>query len=119
MDINMLKNYCLSMKDTYEDYPFGEDVLVVKVKSKMFALITEKGNCLNISLKCDPVLSHSLREAHASITAGYHLNKTHWNTIIIDGSLPEDEIQWMIKHSYEIVVKKLPKPQRDELLSQK
>jgi predicted DNA-binding protein (MmcQ/YjbR family) len=115
VDIQALTNYCLSKKGAREDYPFGEDVLVIKVASKMFALISKSNQRLNISLKCDPYKAESLRQQHPSITAGYHLNKTHWNTVIIDGTIPETELHSMIDHSYELVYKGLRKAEKPEL----
>ena len=117
MNKQMLKDYCLEKRGAIEDYPFGEDVLVMKVESKMFALISEKENRINISLKCDPVLAEQFRQQYTSIIPGYHLNKRNWNTVIMDGSVPEDDILWMIDHSYELVVKGLTKIQQKKLLS--
>lgn len=86
------------------DYPFGEGVAVYKVKDKMFALITEKSDPLRVSLKCDPGLSKVLREKYETVLEGYHLNKKHWNTIILTGQLSWEEIKDLIKHSYNLVV---------------
>lgn len=85
------------------DFPFGEDVAVYKVKDKMFALVPEKSIPVRISLKCDPQLAVLLREKYESVLPGYHLNKKHWNTILLTGQLPEDEVQGLIRHSYELV----------------
>lgn len=85
------------------DYPFGKEVAVYKVRDKMFALITEKVDPLRISLKCDPQLSLILREKYETVLAGYHLNKKHWNTIILSGQLPLEEVQGLILHSYNLV----------------
>ena len=95
------------------DYPFGEDVAVYKVKDpstssgqdKMFALVAEKSDPVRISLKCDPLLAETLREKYETVMPGYHLNKKHWNTIILTGQLSWDEIQGLIRHSYDLVVK--------------
>lgn len=113
MDGKELTNYCLSKKGAYEDFPFGPDVLVIKVSSKMFALISGRGNKLNISLKCDPFLAEDLRTKYSSVTPGYHLSKKHWNTVLIDGTIPEQELHWMIDHSYELVLKSLTKTERE------
>lgn len=115
MDSNTITNYCLSKKGAVEDFPFGPDVLSIKVASKMFALISDRGNKINISLKCDPFLAQDLRERYPSITPGYHLNKKHWNTIVVDDSIPNNEIHWMIDHSYDLVVKSLTKAERESL----
>jgi predicted DNA-binding protein (MmcQ/YjbR family) len=87
------------------DYPFGEDVAVYKVKDKMFALIAEGKDPVRISLKCDPELSKILREKYETVLEGYHLNKKHWNTIILTGQLPWEEVQGLIRHSYDLVSK--------------
>lgn len=115
MDLQLLSRYCLSQKGSLEDYPFGNDILVIKVVSKMFALISNQNNQLKISLKCDPFIAESLRQQYASITPGYHLNKNHWNTILIDGTLSEQELCKMIDHSYELVFKGLKKSEKDAI----
>jgi predicted DNA-binding protein (MmcQ/YjbR family) len=115
MHIADLKEYCLSLNGTREDYPFGEDVLVMKVLSKMFALISFRDDALNLSLKCDPKLADHFRQQYPSVTPGYHLNKKHWNTIIMDDSIPKDEIIWMIHHSYELVLNSLTKAEKKTL----
>jgi len=88
MDHKTVEEYVLSMPNAKLDYPFGEDVAVYKVNDKMFALITEKKLPVSISLKCDPQLAVLLREKYETIMAGYHLNKKHWNTIVLSGQLP-------------------------------
>lgn len=85
------------------DYPFGEDVAVYKVRGKMFALIAEGKDPVNLSLKCEPQLSDVLREKYVTVMPGYHLNKKHWNTLVLSGELPWDEVQVLIKHSYQLV----------------
>mgnify|MGYP000232790299 CR=1 FL=1 len=103
MNHKEIEEYCLSMPNAKLDYPFGEDTAVYKAKDKMFALIAEKSDPLRISLKCDPQLSLILREKYETVLAGYHLNKKHWNTIILTGQLPWEEIQALIRHSYDLV----------------
>jgi predicted DNA-binding protein (MmcQ/YjbR family) len=93
------------MPNAVLDYPFGEDVAVYKVNDKMFALIPEKKTPLSISLKCDPQLAEVLREKYETVMPGYHLNKKHWNTIILSGQLPWEEVQGLIRHSYDLVAK--------------
>lgn len=100
-----VEEFILSMPNARLDYPFGEDVAVYKVKDKMFALIPEKKQPVNISLKCDPALSEVLRKKYESVMSGYHLNKKHWNTIVLSGQLPWEDIQALIKHSYFLVTK--------------
>jgi len=103
MDHKTVEEYILSMPNAKLDYPFGEDVAVYKVGDKMFALIAEKKTPINLSLKCDPQLSTVLREKYETVMPGYHLNKKHWNTLILSGQLPWDEVQALIRHSYELV----------------
>jgi len=91
------------MPDTRLEYPFGEGVAVYKVHDKMFALISEGKEPLSLSLKCDPQLSITLREKYVTVMPGYHLNKKHWNTIVLTGELPWSEIQALIQHSYQLV----------------
>jgi predicted DNA-binding protein (MmcQ/YjbR family) len=115
MDITTIKNHCLSKKGAFEDFPFGTDVLVIKVANKMFALISHQESKSMISLKCDPFIAQSLREQYSAITPGYHLNKQHWNTVILDESVPDNELYWMIDHSYGLVVKSLTKALQEGL----
>lgn len=103
MDHKQVEEYVLGMPNARLDYPFGEEVAVYKVHDKMFALIAEKSNPVRISLKCDPQLSLVLREKYESVMPGYHLNKKHWNTIILSGQLPWEDIQAFIRHSYDLV----------------
>lgn len=103
MDHKTVEDYVLSMPNTMLDYPFGEGVAVYKVADKMFALIQEGSSPLRISLKCDPLLSKVLREKYESVMEGYHLNKKHWNTIVLSGQLPWEDIQGLIRHSYDLV----------------
>jgi predicted DNA-binding protein (MmcQ/YjbR family) len=93
----------LSMPDAVLDYPFGEGVAVYKVNDKMFALVQEGSEPVRISLKCDPKLAETLRERYETVMAGYHLNKKHWNTILLTGQLSWDEIKDLINHSYNLV----------------
>jgi predicted DNA-binding protein (MmcQ/YjbR family) len=97
------------------EQPFGPEVDVFKVMNKVFALIPVDANPPQISLKCDPVLAGMLRETYPVVTPGYHLNKRHWNSVEVDGSVPEDEIKEWIDHSYEQVVRGLSKAQRQVL----
>ncbi|OUS76502.1 MmcQ-like protein [Paenibacillus sp. MY03] len=110
-----LTAYCKGLNGAMEDYPFGPDPLVMKVGGKMFALIGTNGSVDNISLKCEPHMAELLRMEHEAVKPGYHLNKKHWNTVTIDGSVPDNDIKEMIRHSYELVVKGLTKAQRAEL----
>lgn len=114
MDIEKLREYCISKKGVAEDFPFGEDTLVFKVGGKMFALTGLDGD-LSINLKCDPELAIELRERYPAVQPGYHMNKTHWNTVFIDGSVSDKLVCEWIDHSYDIVVSKMPKKMREAL----
>ena len=115
---NFLKNriieYCSLKKGATKDYPFGTNPMVFKIGGKMFVLIFEDDGKdeVYINLKCDPVIAENLREQHRAVQPGYHMNKQHWNTVLIDGSLPVSDILAMIDHSYDLVVNKLPKSLR-------
>lgn len=98
-----VEEYILEMPGSRLDYPFGPGVAVYKVNDKMFALITEKSDPLQLSLKCDPQLAQLLRAKYESVMEGYHLNKKHWNTILLTGQLNNVEIKDLIRHSYELV----------------
>ncbi len=103
MDHKTVETYVLSMPNARLDYPFGEEVAVYKVNDKMFALIAEGKDPVRISLKCDPKLAEVLREKYETVLPGYHLNKKHWNTIVLTGQLSWPEVQDLIRHSYELV----------------
>ena len=103
MDHKTVEKYLLSMPGAKLDYPFGENTAVYKVDDKMFALISEKSDPLQISLKCDPLLAETLRQKYETVLPGYHLNKKHWNTIILTGQLSWEEVQDLIKLSYNLV----------------
>ena len=103
MDHKTVEQYVLSMPNAKLDYPFGEEVAVYKVNDKMFALITEGKDPVRISLKCDPQLSKVLRENYDEVMEGYHLNKKHWNTIVLSGQLSWEDVQGLILHSYNLV----------------
>ncbi|PQP81333.1 MmcQ-like protein [Paenibacillus sp. PCH8] len=113
---NTMIEYGLSKKGATKDYPFGPDPVVLKVEGKMFALIFEdkQENCL-LNLKCDPIVAENLREQHEAVRPGYHMNKKHWNTVTLDGSLSEEDVLVMMDHSYDMVVKTLPKRIRESL----
>lgn len=100
---NEVEEYLLSMPNAKLDYPFGESVAVYKVKDKMFALVSEKSDPIKLSLKCDPKLAETLREKYETVMPGYHLNKKHWNTILLTGQLSWQEVQDLIRHSYGLV----------------
>ena len=105
MNIEILREYCLSKKDVTESLPFGDDTLVFKRKKKIFVLANLDGD-LTINLKCDPALAIELRERYSSVIPGYHMNKKHWNTVLADGTIPDKEIFEWIDHSYDLVYSK-------------
>jgi predicted DNA-binding protein (MmcQ/YjbR family) len=103
MDHKTVEDYILSMPNAVLEYPFGKDVAVYKAHDKMFALIAEGSDPVRLSLKCDPELSKLLREKYETVMPGYHLNKKHWNTIVLSGQLSWEEIQDLIRHSHLLV----------------
>jgi predicted DNA-binding protein (MmcQ/YjbR family) len=115
MKTSDIVKYCVSKKGAFEDHPFGPEPLVIKVASKLFAVISGTDNKGSVSLKCDPFLAQSLREQYPAVTPGYHLNKAHWNTVALDGSVPEQELLWMVDHSYELVYKSLSRAEKEAL----
>jgi len=112
MDAQELKAACLALPGSVEDFPFGGEVSVFKVAGKMFALCDLDGDPLQLSLKCEPELAVQLRAAYPAIAPGYHLNKRHWNTVTLDGSLPDQMVTDMLGDSYDLVVASLPKARR-------
>ena len=112
MNEKQLRKYLLSKPEAYEDYPFGPETTVYKVKNKMFALTYQDKKHLHINLKCDPMEAVQLRDVFDSVLPGYHMNKTHWNTVILDSSVPGFEMERMIDNSYRLVVKKLKANER-------
>ncbi len=101
-----VEQYILEMPNSVLEYPFGEGTAVYKTNDKIFAIIAEKSDPLRISLKCDPQLAEVLREKYETVMPGYHLNKKHWNTIVLSGQLPWEEIRGFILHSYNLVADK-------------
>lgn len=110
-----VKAYLASKPGAVEEYPFGPSALVYKVGGKMFALVSEDERPLRINLKCEPALAVAQREMYAAVLPGYHMNKRHWNTVVLDGSIPADEIRAMLDDSYALVVKGLGKAVRERL----
>ena len=117
MELEPLRAYLLSRPGAVEDYPFGPQPLVVKVGGKIFALVAADSTPLRISLKCEPAHAQFLRDTFPAVQPGYHLNKEHWNTVVLDGSIPEEGIRAMIDESYRLVVAGLSKAQRSRLAS--
>lgn len=115
MNVEELRDYCLSKKGAEECFPFDDVTLVVKVGGKMFALINLDGE-LSINLKCDPDKAQELRETYNSITPGYHMNKKLWNTVSIDNTISNKLIKELIDHSYTLVYNSLPKKVKNNIL---
>jgi predicted DNA-binding protein (MmcQ/YjbR family) len=107
MDLAQFREYCLSKQRATEETPFGPDTLVFKVGGKIFAIAPLDEVPARANLKCDPDLALELRDRYEQVRPGYHMNKKHWNTIEIEGGIPEVEIRKMIDHSYELVAKRL------------
>lgn len=105
MNIETIRDYCLSKKDVEETLPFGPDTLVYKVKGKVFLLMGMNSDPLSFNVKCDPDLALELREQYDCVKPGYHMNKKHWNTVRVDGSVSIKIMKEWIDHSYELVVK--------------
>jgi predicted DNA-binding protein (MmcQ/YjbR family) len=112
MHADQLREQCLSFSGAEETFPFGPETSVFKVGGKMFALSRLDSDDLRVNLKCEPRLAENLRAVHAEVLPGYHMNKQHWNTVIVGGELGDAAIRDMIEDSYDLVVSKLPKAER-------
>jgi predicted DNA-binding protein (MmcQ/YjbR family) len=112
MNPSELRDCCLSFAGAEETFPFGPENSVFKVAGKIFALSRLDADPLRVSLKCEPALAEQLREAHAAVSPGYHLNKRHWNTVVLDGSLPDQTVREMVEDSYDLIVSALPRARR-------
>ena len=110
-----LRDLCLSLRGTEETFPFDAENSVFKVAGKIFAISRLAGDPLRVSLKCEPALAERLRDQHPAIIPGYHLNKRHWNTVTLDGSLPDGLVRDLVEDSYDLVVSALPKRIRTQL----
>src|SRR6185437_3804607 len=106
MNIEELRDYVLSLKNVEESFPFGEDTLVFKTNDKIFLLVSLSSSPLQFNVKCDPEKAIELREQYSCILPGYHMNKKHWNTIIVDGTLSQSQLKNFIKDSYDLISKK-------------
>ena len=115
MNVEDISEYCLSKKGTSEDFPFDEETLVFTVMGKMFALIPLERIPLQINLKCNPEHAVEIREMYEAVQPGYHMNKKHWNTILVDGALRNELIYRWIDDSYNLVVKGLRKTEKEIL----
>lgn len=114
MNIEEYRNYCLAKKGVTEEFPFDEKTLVFKVMGKMFT-ITNVDNFISFNVKCDPEFAIELREEYSSVLPGYHMNKKHWNTVLMDGTIPDCKTNEWLDHSYDLVVSKLSKTLKEEL----
>ena len=112
MNYENIRAYLLSKPEAVEDYPFGPQVAVMKVHGKMFATLATQGEGVSMNLKCDPHEALILRDIFPAIKPGYHMNKRHWNTLVLDGSIPGGEIERMVDNSYALVVHGLSSSQR-------
>ena len=110
-----LESYCLAKQGAEKTFPFGVNVVVIKVMGKMFALWGVDDNPVEVNLKCDPDWSLLLRDTYPAIVAGFHMNKKNWNTLTLNGSIPPDLIWELVDHSYNLVVKGLRKKDREKL----
>jgi predicted DNA-binding protein (MmcQ/YjbR family) len=115
MDAAALRASCLRFPGAVEEFPFGPETSVFKVAGKMFALSALDRTPLEVSLKCEPELAEALRRSYPAIRPGYHLNKRHWNTLTLNGSLPEQVVRDLVEDSYDLVVSALPARVRDAL----
>jgi len=110
----MLRQHCCAKPGVVEDYPFGEETATFRVMGKMFAL-SDPFEFTLINVKCDPELALELRAQYSAVTPGYHMNKKHWNSLMMDGSLDNQDIFKWVDHSYDLIVKSLPKTLKEEL----
>ena len=115
MNAESFRAHCLSKAAVTEGTPFGPEDIVFKVAGKMFAILALDEVPPRVNLKCDPDLALELRDRYEQVEPGYHMNKKHWNTVVLDGVIPEREIRKMIDHSYELVVQSLPKTKQKAL----
>jgi predicted DNA-binding protein (MmcQ/YjbR family) len=118
MDLGWILEYCRKKKGVSEDFPFDDQTLVIRVGDKMFLLTDIHSEPVRINLKCDPLIALDLRDEFDAITPGFHMNKVHWNTVLLDGTVPENRVKWMIDHSYELVFNKLRIAQKDSIISE-
>ena len=115
MDAAALRAWCLSRAGATEEFPFGPETSVFKVAGKVFALSALERTPLEVSVKCEPELAEQLRAGYPAVRPGYHLNKRHWNTVTLDGSLPDQLVCDLVEDSYDLVVSALPKRVRAQL----
>ena len=117
LSLEVIKAYCLAKPGSSAGYPFGEGTLVFKVLDRMYALCSEDERPLRINLKCDPDDALALRAQYSAIIPGYHMNKKHWNSLIMDGSLQDSLVFELIDHSYQLVISKMSQAKQRKLRS--
>lgn len=117
-DPSFVRANLLGQPGSVPEFPFGPEAEVFKVKGKMFALMPVSATPPSVTLKCDPDQAIALRARYPAITPGYHMSKRHWNTIVINGTVPADEMLWMLEQSYALVFKTLRKAEREALLAE-
>ena len=117
MDLAAVRDLCLALPEAAESFPFGEGALVFKVAGKMFALLALDAIPARVNLKCDPERAVELREAYPAVAPGYHMNKRHWNTVVLDRSVPSPRVREMVTDSYRLVVVGLKKADRERVLA--
>ncbi len=116
MNIEEIREYCLSKNGVSESFPFDAETLVFKVSGKLFLLCGIERQPLQFNVKCDPENAIALRSQYSCVTPGYHMSKVHWNSVLVDGSVPKKIILSWIDDSYQLIVKSLPKKEREALL---
>lgn len=114
MNIDWLRNYCISKNWVEEGFPFGPDVLVFKAMGKMFLLCPLNTDSLQFNIKCNPEHIQEIREQYSAVQPGYHMNKKHWNTVVVDGSISKNLLEEWIDESYELVILSVPKKTRQQ-----
>lgn len=119
MNIESLRQHCLAKAGVEEGFPFGPDTLVFKAGGKLFLLAALDAVPLQFNVKCEPDNAVLLREQYPCVLPGYHMNKQHWNTVIVDGSVPDKILQQWIDESYTLIIDSLPKKRKQEILSKK
>lgn len=118
MDMEKIREHCLAKANVTEDFPFDQDTLAFRVHGKIFLLTSLERNPSAVNLKCDPERALELREAYPSIVPGYHMNKKHWNTVVLDGTVPDKLLIELVDHSYNLIFQSLSKKIQKTLLGE-
>jgi len=114
MNLEEIRDYCLAKNGTEESMPFGDNVVVFKVAGKIYLLLPLNESPIQFNVKCDPEMAIELRESFANVLPGYHMNKKHWNTVIVDGIVSSKVLKSWIDHSYDLIISSLPKAKRPQ-----